>query len=120
MGFNYTVTRSGDRVCLALAGEVDVSVTERLRGAIAEIFAASDPPKWFEVDLTGLEFIDSGGIGVLIGARNGARAVDCVLYVTNPRPFVLRVLRVVGVLAALTEGAAHRQALRDGAPGTAG
>lgn len=101
MAFSYAASRSGERVCLALAGEMDLSVQEQVRSALADILAGATPCR-IEVDVSALEFIDSSSIGVLVGARHAARAAQCTLLVTHPRGMVLRVLETIGVLDILT------------------
>lgn len=101
MAFSYAASRTGERACLALTGEMDLSVQEQVRGALAEILAGATPCR-IEVDMSALEFIDSSSIGVLVGARQAARAARCTLLVTPPRGMVLRVLETTGVLDLLT------------------
>jgi anti-sigma B factor antagonist len=62
MALTYTVSRSGDVACLALAGELDLSVQEQVRGALARLLG-QDAPRRLEIDMSGLEFIDSSSIG---------------------------------------------------------
>jgi anti-sigma B factor antagonist len=101
MALTYTVSRSGDIARLALAGEMDLSVQEQVRRALAALLAP-DTPTRVEIDVSGLEFIDSTSIGMLVGARQGARAAGCDLVVTCPRGMVLRVLEITGVLDELS------------------
>ncbi|MCU1688445.1 MAG: anti-anti-sigma factor [Pseudonocardiales bacterium] len=79
---------------LAIAGEVDVYTAPAFRDRLIEMVAV-DP--FVVVDLTGLAFIDSTGLGVLVAGRNlalehgGAMAFVC----TQDR--VLKLLRITGL-----------------------
>jgi anti-anti-sigma factor len=103
VAFTCDITRAGDLARVLVSGEVDISVTERLREALAGVIAAPSPPARIEVNLAALDFIDSSGLGVLIGARKEARLAGITLVVTEPSPMVVRVLRVLGVFDALTD-----------------
>ena len=57
---------------VSLAGELDLYNAEDVRGALLECCA--EEPEMLVVDLTGVTFIDSTALGVLIAAR--ARLAD--------------------------------------------
>ncbi len=60
---------------LAVTGEIDVSTVGELRGAMDEV--TSDGSARLVFDLTGVSFIDSSGLSVLVGASK-ALAAGCV------------------------------------------
>jgi anti-sigma B factor antagonist len=82
------------RVVLAVRGEVDVYSAPAFRDRITELL---DVDPLLVLDLTGLGFIDSTGLGVLVAGRNrslergGAVAFVC----TQER--VLKLLRITGL-----------------------
>lgn len=87
-------------VCrIEVAGEVDVSCADELRAAVDEAFAGS--ASTIEVDLAEVPYIDSTGIGVLVGAANRAVEAGRTLVVANPQRNVARVLDLLGVGEAL-------------------
>lgn len=87
-------------VCrIEVAGEVDVSCADELRAAVDEAFAGS--ASTIEVDLAEVPYIDSTGIGVLVGAANRAAEAGRTLVVANPQRNVARVLDLLGVGEAL-------------------
>jgi anti-sigma B factor antagonist len=89
-----TSERDGDIHALGLTGEIDIAnaddVDRELR-RIEETDAAV-----ILVDLTGVSFIDSTGIKVLIGAAARSQSRNRLLL-DAPSPAVLRVLRIAGV-----------------------
>jgi anti-sigma B factor antagonist len=50
------------------------------------------------VDLSGLHFCDSTGLSTLVLAHNATTAAGGWVRLAGPRPFLLRVLGVVGLL----------------------
>ena len=85
-----------DAHVLSLGGELDIATTPTVRSAIDAAIAGG--AKRIIVDLTGLSFIDSTGLGVLIGGLRRARENDgrVVLVATEGR--ILRLLRVTGLV----------------------
>ena len=88
---------AGSNAPLQLAGALDVlTAPEELERILTEGLQAGDR---VELDLGGVEFIDSSGISMLIEARRQFDSVGRVLVVVNPSKAVLRLL----VLTGLTE-----------------
>lgn len=107
-----------DVVVVHVDGDVDVSQTLALRDTLAE--ALGDGSRKVLVDLAGVEFIDSAGIGLLVTAHRRAQGAQGALVVSGVTPTVARVLqltrtdRVLTVLPSLQEGV---EALRRSRPG---
>lgn len=96
----HTESPSPDRVVVHIAGELDMSSAGRLR---QDLLAAVDDPAVTVVkaDLSGVTFIDSTGIGVLIATNNAATRAGRRFVVTRASAPVIRVLRIVGVTELL-------------------
>ncbi len=90
---------SGKKVLVE--GEVDVSNADQLRNAVDEALAACEPGAEVEIDLSGVPYIDSTGIGVLVGAAHRAAEAQKKLAVANPQKNVARVLGLLGVAGDL-------------------
>jgi anti-sigma B factor antagonist len=108
-------------VVVALSGELDLSTIPMVEGPLLEQLRKSTG---VIVDLTGLSFIDSCGIGMLIGAFRAADEELGLRTVIAPGSQVERVLRLAGVDRALPLYIDREQALdalagngRDGAAG---
>ncbi|WP_426505004.1 STAS domain-containing protein [Dactylosporangium sp. McL0621] len=82
-----TVTgRSGGTVLVAVDGELDYDTADDLR---AILFDALDEARAAVVlDLAGLRFLDSSGLGVIVGGWQRAR-VTGVRYVVRRAPLVI-------------------------------
>ena len=95
MALSITTTNEGGRSIIAAQGEVDVSCASQLREAIDA--AIDDGVRQIEVNLAEVPYIDSTGIGVLVGAAHRALDVQARLVVSNPK----RVLDLLGITAEL-------------------
>ena len=76
-------------------GEVDAYTAPRLRERIIEL--VNDGQYNIVVDLEGVEFMDSTGLGVLVGGLKRVREHDGMLSLVCTRPAVLRVLAITGL-----------------------
>ncbi len=83
------------RTTLAVFDEVDVHSGAQLRGHLARLFAADR----FDVvlDLRGLTFMDSTGLGVLVGAFKKARAHDGSVELVLTCEHLLRLFAITGL-----------------------
>ena len=83
------------KAIIRIEGEVDVSNASELRDALDT--ALADGAKEVEADFTEVAYIDSTGIGVLVGAAHRAQESGSVLVVANPQKNVERVFSLLGV-----------------------
>ena len=93
---------------LSVAGEVDMATAPRLRDALVQ-FAAEHPGATAVIDLDGVSFLDSLGLGVLVGGLRRMRTTggDLALVCTSPRLLDLLALcrldRVFEIHASVAE-----------------
>lgn len=80
---------------LLVAGEVDVSNADELRARVDSALEGADGS--LTVDLAEVPYIDSTGIGVLVGAAHRASEAGKKLVVARPQKNVDRVLGLLGV-----------------------
>jgi anti-sigma B factor antagonist len=83
---------SGDWTVLTVAGELDVVGAPELRQHVLREVAAGHSRLVF--DLTGVDYVDSFGIGVLVGSLKRVRLLDGDLRLVVPGPRVRRVLEL--------------------------
>lgn len=84
-----------EKAIIRIEGEVDVSNASELRDALDT--ALADGVKEVEADFAEVAYIDSTGIGVLVGAAHRAQERGSVLVVANPQKNVERVFTLLGV-----------------------
>lgn len=80
-----------------VTGEMDYCNAAQLSGVAADVLGSGH--RELVVDLRGLAFMDSSGLGALIAAWKGARARNGALHLVCDRDVVLRMLRVTGMAA---------------------
>lgn len=90
--FDIDVEGSGASRTVKLRGECDIASAPRLREALRPLM----PPEvtQLKVDVSGLDFIDSTGLGVIVGALRRLRQGGGDLSLTGAKGAVLRVLEV--------------------------
>jgi anti-anti-sigma factor len=94
-----TVERAPDEVVLHLAGEIDVLTVTNLSALVNETLA--DPPPRIVLDMAGITFCDSQGLGTLVVLSRKAQHARAVLALTNVGDFLMRVLDITGLRSAL-------------------
>ena len=96
----------GCTVCRPV-GELDAFTVSQFRQALAELASA---PRLL-IDLAGVPFVDSAGLGALIGGIRRVRELGGDVAVACPRPTLTRLLhttgfdRIVTVAASVDEAA---------------
>lgn len=95
MELQISTNRTGNRVVVAPQGEIDLSTNDTFRKAIDEAFL--NGPVDLVIDLNAVTFIDSTGLGALIGARRRAHAFRGSLLLVCDTHVVLRVMQITGL-----------------------
>ena len=96
---SIAVRRTPEEVVLSLAGEIDMLTGTRLSNAVNEVLA--EPPPRITLDLAGVTFCDSQGLGTLVVLSRKASHAQSVLVLTNVGDFLMRVLDITGLRSAL-------------------
>jgi anti-sigma B factor antagonist len=91
--------QSPDEVVFTLAGEIDMLTVTRLAAQVTEAIAES--PNRIVLDMAGVTFCDSQGLGTLVVLSRKASHAQVVLMLTNVGDFLLRVLDITGLRSAL-------------------
>jgi anti-sigma B factor antagonist len=79
-----------------LSGSLDIATSPTVRAALTE--ASERGNHRLVVDLTNVEFLDSTGLGALIGAQRRAKEVDGDVRLVVKEGQILRLLRITGLL----------------------
>ncbi len=98
----------GDVALVIVAGEVDMATAGILRGTIADRIAAGS--RHLVLDLAGVRFLDSTGLGVLVGARKKVDQVGGSLRIVCRGERVTGLLRLTGLSRVLTVHATRDEA----------
>ena len=92
-----TITRTSEDLAevVTVAGEIDLYTCGQLREALRQ--AVDDGPGTVVVDMTGVEWIDSTGLGTLVGALKRARAKDGTVQVAGASDLIAKHFQVTGL-----------------------
>jgi len=96
---SITVRRTPEEVVLSLAGEIDMLTAARLSNIVNDVLTT--PPPRIILDLGGVTFCDSQGLGTLVVLSRKASHSQSVLVLTNVGDFLMRVLDITGLRSAL-------------------
>ncbi len=89
-----------DTLLFKLRGSLDLATAPTVRAALTD--AAEEEGHDLIVDLTGLEFLDSTGLGVLIGAhRRAAERGESFRLVVTDGP-ISRLLNITGLITVFS------------------
>ena len=95
MELNITTKPDPERYVVAVTGEVDISNADKLRKSID--LALEQPTEEVCLDFDEVAYIDSTGIGVLVGAAHHAEEHGKRFAIVNAQPGVMRVAELLGV-----------------------
>lgn len=85
---------SDEGALFAPAGELDAYTGPQLRDELTE--AVDEGARWLVLDMAQVEYIDSVGLGIIVGAAKRTVARGGNLAVVASRPNVLRVFEISG------------------------
>jgi anti-sigma B factor antagonist len=95
MDLGLDVSEQNGHAVLAVSGEVDVATVPRLREQLHALVAEGN--RRIIVDLDGVDFLESTGLGVLVGALKRVRSNDGDLYLVCTQPRIRKVFEVTGL-----------------------
>ncbi len=98
---NITLTHHDDYAVVTVEGRLTATGAPRVRQAIDEAVTAGRPR--VVVDMSEMEFIDSSGIGALIGGLKSTRLADGDLRIAAVPEAVRRVLKLTNLDRVLRE-----------------
>lgn len=96
MNINVTSNIECPRASVVVVGEVDVSNAGSLRAAVDEVLGAEGVES-IDVDMSSVPYIDSTGIGVLVGSAHKAHDAGVAFALVGAQDNVVRILGMLGV-----------------------
>jgi anti-sigma B factor antagonist len=95
MELDIRTERDGEACLVTVAGEVDVYTSPALKGRLVEVIDAGCGR--LVVVLDGVGFIDSSGLGVLVGALRRMKERGDDMQIVCTREQVLKIFRITGL-----------------------
>lgn len=80
---------------VALEGELDVSTADKLKEYLHKL--ADEQLIDIKINLTNLDYIDSTGLGVMIGVLKRLKAKEKEIYIMNPKSNVKKIFTITGL-----------------------
>jgi anti-sigma B factor antagonist len=92
---SVTSRQEGDHTVISVRGEIDVYTAPSLRERLNELVASGH--YHLVVDMEGVDFLDSTGLGVLVGGLKRVRSHDGTLHLVHVQEKILKVFRITGL-----------------------
>jgi anti-sigma B factor antagonist len=95
MDLDLIVRKEEDHAILEIGGEIDVYTAPKLREKLIEL--VSEGSYDLIVDLEKVDFLDSTGLGVLVGGLKRVRNHDGSLKLVCTQEKILKIFRITGL-----------------------
>ncbi len=95
MDLSLESAAAGERMVVAVGGEIDVYTAPRLRDQLAELVSAGH--YHLVINLEEVDFLDSTGLGVLVGALKRVRTHQGSLHLVCTQERLLKIFRITGL-----------------------
>ena len=95
MELGLDVSKVGDYSVVDVKGEIDVYTAPKLREKLIEL--VSEGSHHVVVNLEGVDFLDSTGLGVLVGALKRVKAHDGSLSLVCTQDKILKIFKITGL-----------------------
>ena len=95
MDLSVSTREQDGRMIVEVGGEIDVYSAPTLRDQLNGLVAAGH--HHLIVDMQGVEFLDSTGLGVLVGGLKRVRAHDGSLRLVCTQERILKIFRITGL-----------------------
>ena len=97
---NLIMKYENDVLTARLAGELDHHLAAEIRTKIDEEMMAKLPKK-LVLELSEIEFMDSSGLGLILGRYTKALEIGCLLILRNPGRRIKRLIEISGVASMI-------------------
>jgi anti-sigma B factor antagonist len=95
MELGLDVSKVGSHAVVDVKGEIDVYTAPKLREKLIEL--VSEGSYDVVVNLEGVDFLDSTGLGVLVGALKRVKAHDGSLSLVCTQDKILKIFKITGL-----------------------
>ncbi len=88
--------RHAENVIAYIFGEVDHHNAKYARDQLDKIIDEEQPAS-FGLDLRGVSFCDSSGLGLVMGRMRKCLSIGCSIVILNPSPAAEKILEIAGM-----------------------
>ena len=100
MDLSLSTRSEGDHTVVVVGGEIDVYTAPKLREQLIDLVSTGS--YHIVVDMENVEFLDSTGLGVLVGALKRVRQHQGSLRLVCTRERLLKIFRITGLAKVFT------------------
>ena len=100
MDLSLETREAGDRTVVAVGGEIDVYTAPKLREQLIDLVSGGN--YHLVVDMESVDFLDSTGLGVLVGGLKKVRAHDGSMELVCSQDRLLKIFRITGLAKVFT------------------
>ena len=94
--YGYKTKSRDGLLCVYLYGEIDHHGAVALREDLDALIMRARPRR-LVIDLSRIEFMDSAGLGLLMGRYRTMKEIGGVTAISAPNPRVMKILRLSGM-----------------------
>ena len=109
MDLSLSTYDEGDHTVVMVGGEIDVYTAPKLREQLIDL--VSSGAYHLVVDMEGVDFLDSTGLGVLVGGLKRVRAHEGSLRLVCTQERILKIFRITGLTKVFPIHASVEEAL---------
>lgn len=93
---NLKISYVDETLTAALSGEIDHHRAVSVRAGIDEAMYR-ELPKTLVIDIGGVDFMDSSGLGLILGRYTKAKEIGTMLIIRNPSARAEKMLKMAGI-----------------------
>ncbi|MDE7193408.1 MAG: anti-sigma factor antagonist [Oscillospiraceae bacterium] len=97
------IYNDGKRITAAISGDIDHHIARELRMELDEVINLSRP-ELLIIDMENVGFMDSSGIGLILGRLKMVRACGGDILIKNAQPNIAAVIKLSGLSNLLVKG----------------
>lgn len=85
-----------DKMIIYLSGEIDHHTAREIRDGVDRLIM-THRPKTFILDLKGVDFMDSSGLGLVLGRYRKIKELGSDMFISNAGTRTMKILKMAGV-----------------------
>lgn len=93
---NVEIKFENSTMLALLAGEIDHHTASKIR-SLLDVEIQNNNPKFLVLDFTNITFMDSSGIGLIMGRYKLMQYINGNLKIVNPSPQIRKVMSLAGL-----------------------
>ena len=93
---DMTTLVKDDKMIIYLSGEIDHHTSREIREGVDRLII-THRPSVFILDLAGVDFMDSSGLGLVLGRYKRIKELEGEMYIANADERTMKILKMAGV-----------------------